>query len=116
MISDRLRQGYWEYCELSNVGFYMAPRMPAVRISIDSNGYEGHLSADAAGITVCLFVFSHLSFRNRREVYSQHFHRLRDCALGHAEARAIFAAIDRAQPGTPIPDGCRGRRGLLVVP
>jgi len=86
--------GYWEFFELSNGGFYMVPRMPAVRLSVDSNGYEGRMSADAAGITVCLFAFSLLSFERQGEVYSRHFHWLRDFALGHVEAAEIFAAID----------------------
>jgi Antirestriction protein len=50
--------------------------------------------ADAAGITVCLFAFSLLSFERQGEVYSRHFHWLRDFALGHVEAAEIFAAID----------------------
>ena len=53
------------------------------------------MTADAAGITVCLFAFSHLSFEYlQTEVFARHFHWLRDFALGHAEARQIFAAID----------------------
>jgi hypothetical protein len=86
--------GYWEFYELSNGGFYMAPRMAPVKFSVDSNGYAGHLSADAAGITVCLFAFGHLSFQCPSEVYSRHYYWLRDFALQHAEAREIFAAID----------------------
>ncbi len=72
----------------------MTPKMPAVRLSVDSNGYEGRMSADAAGITVCLFAFSLLSFERQGDVYSRHFHWLRDFALGHVEAGEIFAAID----------------------
>lgn len=86
--------GYWEFFELSNGGFYMAPRMPAVRLSIYSNRYTGQMSADAAGITVCLFVLSLLSFDCQDDVYTRHFHWLRDFALGHVEAAQIFAAID----------------------
>jgi hypothetical protein len=87
--------GYWRFYELSNGGFYMAPTMPAVRIRVPSNGFEGTLSADAAGITVCLFVFSHLSFQFSKDVmFSSHFHWLRDFASDHAEAAGIFAAID----------------------
>jgi hypothetical protein len=60
-----------------------------------SNGFEGSLSADAAGITVCLFTFSHLSFQQPSEdVFSRHFYALREFALDHKEAGSIFAAID----------------------
>jgi hypothetical protein len=86
--------GFWDFFELSNGGFYMAPQMPAVRLSVESNGYDGRMSADAAGITVCLLAFSHLAFEDNAEVYSRHFHWLRDFALGHSEASQIFAAID----------------------
>ena len=86
--------GFWNFYELSNGGFYMAPKLPPVGFSVPSNGFEGQMSADAAGITVCLFAFSHLAFAGDDEVFSRHFHWLRDFALGHAEARQIFAAID----------------------
>ena len=73
----------------------MAPNGGSFRISVDTNGYEGEMSADAAGITVCLFACSHLSFRySNDEVFGDHFHMLREFAVEHAEASAIFAAID----------------------
>jgi hypothetical protein len=57
---------YWRFYELSNGGFYMAPDLtPLLRIAVPSNGFEGTLSADAAGIGVCLFACSHLSFECR---------------------------------------------------
>jgi hypothetical protein len=85
---------FWEFYELSNGGFFMAPRIPSVRLSIESNGFQGQMSADAAGITVCLFAFSLLSFERNEEVFVRHFHWLRDFALGHSEAAQIFATID----------------------
>jgi hypothetical protein len=87
--------GFWDYYELGNGGFYMAPKSDPVKINVDSNGFEGTLSADAAGITVCLFTFSHLSFQYPSEdVFGDHFYALRELALDHAEAGLIFAAID----------------------
>ena len=87
--------GFWQFYELSNGGFYMGPTKDRVRLSIPSNGYAGEMSADAAGITVCLFAFSLLSFEfQQAEVFARHFHWLRDFALGHAESAQIFAAID----------------------
>jgi hypothetical protein len=85
---------FWEFYELSNGGFFMTPRIPSVRLSVESNGFQGQMSADAAGITVCLFAFSLLSFERNEEVFIRHFHWLRDYALGHVEAAQIFAAID----------------------
>ena len=85
--------GFWQFYELSNGGFYMAPDGGTFRLSVDTNGYEGEMSADAAGITVCLFACSHLSYSDD-EVFSDHFHMLREFAAEHAEASAIFAAID----------------------
>lgn len=87
--------GYWHYIELSNGGFYMAPAQEEpLRIMVDGNGFDDTMSAPAAGITVCLFALSHLSFRLEHESISTHFHTLRDFALTHAEASAILAAID----------------------
>jgi hypothetical protein len=57
-------------------------------------GFEGQMSADAAGITACLFALSHLSFQIQHENIENHYHQLRDCALEHAEAGVILAAID----------------------
>ena len=86
---------YWQFYELSNGGFYMVPDGGPFRFSVDTNDYEGVMSADAAGITVCLFACSHLSFRySEDDVFGDHFHLLREFAAQHAEASAIFAAID----------------------
>ncbi len=87
--------GFWDFYELSNGGFYMAPNSGPVKFSVHTNDFEGTLSADAAGITVCLFTFSHLSFqRPTGEVFSRHFYALREFAIEHKEASLIFAAID----------------------
>ena len=102
-VYDLMRQfapqysgGEWAYLELSNGSFYMTPPPDkAYRLTIQSNGYDGEMTADAAGITVCLFAYSSLSFEYRQtDVFIRHFHRLRDFALAHAESAQIFAAID----------------------
>ena len=67
---------------------------PNFSICVDGNGFEGSMSADAAGIAACLFALSHLSFQIPDESIARHFHLLRDFALEHAEASAILAAID----------------------
>jgi hypothetical protein len=86
--------GCWRFVELSNRGFYMSPPDGSYDLRIDSNGFEGRMSADAAGITVCLFTFSHLSFEYTTDVFAQHFHWLREFAMDHPEAGLIFEAID----------------------
>jgi hypothetical protein len=86
---------FWDFYELSNGGFYMAPGSDPVQFSVHTNGFEGTLSADASGITVCLFTFSRLSFQQpSQDVFSRHFYALREFALDHKEAGSIFAAID----------------------
>jgi hypothetical protein len=86
--------GYWHFYELSNGGFYMAPDCAPLDLRVNGNGFERQMSADAAGITACLFAFSHLSFRNQNGTFSSHYYQLRDFALEHPEGAAILAAID----------------------
>jgi antirestriction protein len=86
--------GYWHFYELSNGGFYMAPECEPLVLQVEGNGYAGRLSAEAAGITACLFALSHLTFRIPDQLISDHYYLLRDFALEHSEASAILAAID----------------------
>jgi hypothetical protein len=93
-LSPDYQGSYWHYYELSNGGFYMAPHGEKLRICVEGNGFEGEMSTDAAGITVCLFTFSDLSFRIDDEAIAQHYHLLRDFALEHSEAAQILSAVD----------------------
>lgn len=88
--------GYWNLFTLSNQGFYMAPANDGPFKVSSMNGFEGSLSAQALGITACLFAYSHLSFDGSTfaELMAEHYHRLRDFALAHAEVAGILAAID----------------------
>jgi hypothetical protein len=55
------------------------------------------MSADALGITACLYAYSHLSFNGRNgfdEICAEHYHLLREFAFDHDESRGIFSAID----------------------
>ena len=99
-ITDRMAAdyhgGYWEMYTLSNNGFYMTPSDDRTyRVSCD-NMFEGDLSADALGITACLYAYSHLSFSNGRfaRVSACHYHRLREFMFEHPEVRAILGATD----------------------
>jgi hypothetical protein len=94
-LSAQYTGGRWAYIELSNGGFYMRPeserRFPMM---VDGNNFEGEMSADAAGITACLFALSHLSLQTQEDAIATHFHLLRDFAIAHPEAQDILAAID----------------------
>ena len=106
-LMDRLcstyQGGQWELYTLSNSSFYMAPRSTRIApragkgFAVTSdNGFEGPMSADALGIVACLYAYSHLSFAQNSfgELCGKHYHWLREYALDHSEAGAIFAAID----------------------
>jgi hypothetical protein len=86
--------GCWRFFELGNGGFYMSPPEDAYEIRINNNGFEGCMSADAAGITACLLTFSQLSFEDATDTFAKHFHWLHEFALDHPEADAILQAID----------------------
>jgi hypothetical protein len=88
--------GYWDFFTLSNGGFYMSPSSDRVfRVACD-NMFEGDLSADALGITTCLYTYSHLSVSNGRfaRVSACRYHRLREYMFEHPEALVILGATD----------------------
>src|SRR5882757_1623491 len=82
-LAQEYRGGYWHFYELSNGGFYMAPQLDPLYVQVDGNGFAGQMSADAAGITACLFALSHLSFQIQNDVLGWHYYELRDFALEH---------------------------------
>lgn len=61
-LSDDYRGGYWTFYHLSNGGFYMAPDQNEQFEVQSLNDYEGSLCAEALGIAVFLYAYSHLSF------------------------------------------------------
>jgi hypothetical protein len=99
-ITERMAKdydgGYWDFFELSNDSFYMTPSEDRIYHVTCDNMFEGDLSADALGITVCLYAYSHLSFSNGRfaRVSACHYHRLREYMFEHPEVRAVLAATD----------------------
>ena len=87
--------GMWDFFELAGEPLYLAPTCkPRFHLAWDGNGYEGNVSADAAGIIATLFAFSHLSFRHDAPELPEGFARLYAHAADHPEAREIFQAID----------------------
>ncbi len=95
-LSSDYTSGYWKFYALSNGGFYMAPQSDRNFHVASENGYQGQLSADALGITACLYAYSHLSFTDGEmaQTYAQQYHWLRDYLMMHAEVRAILGATD----------------------
>lgn len=96
VLADEYTGGFWEFHELSNGGFYMAPRFDTEFTLSCENGFDGKLSPDAFGITVCLYAYSELSFVGDRlaQVFAEHYHLLREYASQHPEAKLIHRAID----------------------
>ena len=96
-LAPEYKGAYWEFYSLSNGGFYMAPCSDThYQVSFD-NGFEGMLSADALGITACLYAYSHLSFTANptfADICSNNYHWLREYILEHKEANVILSAID----------------------
>jgi hypothetical protein len=93
----------WSFYELSNGGFYIAPRTDAVFAISSLNGREGEMTADALGITACLYAYSHLSFGNGptgtgsgvfAEICGKHYYLLREFMFGHTEVQSILRAIN----------------------
>ncbi len=96
-IANEYNGAYWEFYALSNGGFYMTPCPNQLYQVSCENGYEGKLSADALGITACLYAYSHLSFSSDQsfaEICANHYHSLREYMLQHSEASKILGAID----------------------
>ncbi|MCX7246114.1 MAG: antirestriction protein [Burkholderiales bacterium] len=95
-LAASYKGAYWQFNALSNGGFYMSPRSKALFSVNCENGFEGQMSADALGITACLYSYSHLSFGDGEfaQRCGQHYHLLRDWAMAHVEAGAILRAID----------------------
>lgn len=75
----------------------MAPHSEQLYSVSCDNGFEGQLSADALGITACLYTYSHLSFSDLKgfaEICAEHYHLLRAYMLEHKEAAIILRTID----------------------
>lgn len=89
--------GIWQFYTLSNGGAFMAPdadRNETWSLFNNLNGKGVEMSAEAAGIAVCLIEYSHHACRTECDAMTAHYYRLRDYALQHPEAHAILRIID----------------------
>lgn len=95
-LSEDYGGGYWNFYTLNSGGFYMAPDSDRQFQVISQNSWEGLMSADAFGITVCLYAYSNLSFGsgNFSVTCAEQYHLLREYMMDHDEARTILAATD----------------------
>lgn len=95
-LSEDYHGGFWDFFELSDDGFYIAPNgdKDTYRIVVPSNGFEGRMSSDAAGIVACLFSLNWLTWKFQLELYEQYYYGLKNYACEHPEARHILGAID----------------------
>lgn len=93
---DEYTGGYWEYCTLPNGGAFIYPDLGHEKLTLFNmhNANEASLSPEAAGVAVCLMLYSQWSFRTESELLVERFYQLRDYAIQHAESSAIFHFID----------------------
>jgi hypothetical protein len=96
-LSKDYHGGYWEFYTLSNGGFYMSPASDRHYHVICENQFEGDLTADALGITACLYAYSNLSFSGPdafADICFDQNHWLREYLMEHPEVGEILGATD----------------------
>lgn len=94
-LCHEYRGGYWDSYELSNGGFYSAPRASEeFFIRWHENSFEGDLTGDAAGIVACLLAYRQMGERTQEIRFDILFRRLQELACTHPESRLINQAID----------------------
>ncbi|MDW9793750.1 antirestriction protein [Sinorhizobium meliloti] len=87
--------GCWTFYEHEGKPLFLAPQSKSrFRITGEITGFQGEVSAEAAGIIATLFAFSHLSFQYQSEHLSEGYGRLYAYSADHPEAVEIFQAID----------------------
>ncbi|MFG6062562.1 antirestriction protein [Enterobacter ludwigii] len=98
-VCENYSGGIWQFYTLSNGGAFMAPVAAAGhdekwRLFNSMNGNGAEMSAEAAGLAVCLIAYSHHACRTECGTMTEHYYRLRDYALTHPECNAIMHIID----------------------
>lgn len=92
-LCDQYHGGYWEMYRVNNGAFFMVPELKGPLTLTAPNGATKTISCKAAGITACLYAYSHLSF-SIAEPFSDLYHALREYMLDQEEAPQILALID----------------------
>lgn len=99
-VMDRIcaayKGGSWDFFEVSNGAFFMAPvREAPVEITVEGNAFSGKLAPGAAGVVATLMALSEMTFRYKDdEGLSEAFHSLREYAATREDFDLIFRAID----------------------
>lgn len=92
---DKYHGGYWDFCRLSNNGFYMTLRSDKIFTFNNPDNYCcEQIDADTMSIIINLYALSHLSISNHDAPYTEFYFKLRDYAGEHKNASLIFKAID----------------------
>ena len=87
--------GMWDFHEREGQPLFLSPAtVKRFRITCETNGYHGEVSAEAAGLIATLFALSHLSFQHESDHLAEAYLRLYAFAGDHPEAGEIFKAID----------------------
>ncbi|EDX3145025.1 antirestriction protein [Salmonella enterica subsp. diarizonae serovar 61:l,v:1,5,7] len=89
--------GIWNFFTLNNGGAFMAPESENDEkwtLLNSRNGNGAEMSAEAAGIAVCLITYSHHACRTECDAMTEHYYRLRDYAQLHPDCHAIMRIID----------------------
>ena len=92
--------GHWNFYELSNGGFFMAPSSDSqFNICVPGNHSESAVSPDAAGVIATLFALNQLMYiipesSDDLEKIVNFYYLLRDFAVEHQEGSKIISAID----------------------
>jgi hypothetical protein len=98
--ADRLSSDYnggsWNFFELTNGGFYVAPAHVdrVMRVQWHLNGFDDVMSADAFGVVVTLFALCQLAEKTGDDQPIDLYYALRAYAMTHPEVRKIARAID----------------------
>lgn len=86
--------GFWHWYTQSDGGFFICPQTEQTyRIEVNSNYYQGEMSAVALGLTVSLYALCFLA-ESGHDFFIESYYRLRNFALDHPEGAAIAGAID----------------------
>lgn len=89
--------GSWDFFEVSNGAFFMAPAAftTPVEITVADNYFRGEMTPAAAGIVATLMALSSMAFSHEEdERLSEAFHSLRDYASTREDSGLIMRAID----------------------
>jgi hypothetical protein len=86
--------GYWNFIELSNGGAYMVPSCAEfLDLLVEGNGFEGRVSADAAGVIATALALNGLIWQGHDELREK-YEQLLDYISHHPDQIVIRRALD----------------------